>query len=74
MPSVPSVPQGDGDTFCHFRVTKLKDLGYVTLESITSQGTYLSMLPDGEITGSTDAYDRNAKLYPTVIECEQLFC
>ncbi|KAK2179893.1 hypothetical protein NP493_465g00008 [Ridgeia piscesae] len=60
--------QGDGNKFCQFQVKKFKGHGYVTLESIVFPGVYLTMLPDGAITEGTDVYDRNSRLYPTVVD------
>ncbi|XP_074641254.1 lipoxygenase homology domain-containing protein 1-like [Tubulanus polymorphus] len=60
--------QGEGDRYCHFKMSRYKDNGFITIESIASRGLFIGMTPDGRIRPTVDTGDTNVRIFPEVIE------
>jgi len=61
--------KGVGDEECHFYVRKVKDKGYVTLESALCRGMFVGMISDGRVRPTVDTGEKNIRFYPEVIQC-----
>ena len=55
---------------CHFKIHKVKDQGYVSLESRASPGIKIGMMKDGKVRPTVDTGDKNVRLYPEVVQCK----
>ena len=62
--------QGKGDVYCEFKVNKIRDQGYVTLESVANQGIFFGMTPDGRVTPTVDTGDLNTRFFLEIIDCK----
>ncbi|ELT98105.1 hypothetical protein CAPTEDRAFT_225952 [Capitella teleta] len=58
---------GKGGTYCHFHVDRVKEKGYLTLESVSSRGIFVGMSPEGKIRPTVNTGDKNVRLFPEVI-------
>jgi hypothetical protein len=61
--------QGKGNQYCHFKVTKVKDKGYITIESTQQKGIFMGLMPDGKIRPTVDTGEKNTRFYAEVIQC-----
>ncbi|XP_064626993.1 lipoxygenase homology domain-containing protein 1-like isoform X2 [Lineus longissimus] len=59
---------GSGDSYCHFKVHRYKEFGYVTLESVACKGLFIGLTPDGQIRPTVDTNEKNIWLFPEVIQ------
>lgn len=60
-----------GDTFCEFRVGRVKERDYITLESVACRGLFVGMTPEGRVTPTVDTGGgRNIRFYPEIVECK----
>jgi len=64
------VLQGTGDQYCEFKIDKIRDQGYITIESSSNRGLFLGMTPDGKIRPVVNTGDKNVRLYPEIVECK----
>ena len=62
--------QGTGDSDCHFRVDRVKDKGFIILQSVSSPGVCVGFVSDGSVKPTVDTGEDNVRLYPEVIQCE----
>ena len=62
--------KGGSDRSCHFQVRKVKDKGYVSLESVGSPGMMVGLTKEGKIRPTVDTGDQNTRLFVEVIKCE----
>ena len=60
--------KGTGDQSCHWKIDKIKEHGYVTIQSAISRGIYLGMTPEGKIRPTVNTGDKNVRFYPEIVE------
>nr|XP_006814608.1 PREDICTED: lipoxygenase homology domain-containing protein 1-like [Saccoglossus kowalevskii] len=59
---------GNGDEYCHFKVTKHKDKGFITLQSLKNRGIYAGFATSGIARPTVDTGERNVRFYPEVVQ------
>lgn len=62
--------QGNGDRSCHFCVDKVREAGYVTLQSCQNPKLFLGMTEHGDVKPTENTGTARTHFYPEVIECK----
>ena len=62
--------QGNGDKSCEFYVEKVRESGFVTLQSCEKRNLFLGMTEEGHVRPTVDSGAANTRFYPEVIECK----
>ncbi|XP_038056107.1 uncharacterized protein LOC119728107 [Patiria miniata] len=60
--------QGSGDDYCHFKVLRVKEKGYVSLQSVASGDVCVGFVPYGSVKPTVDTGEDNVRLHPHVIQ------
>uniref|UniRef100_U3K6L3 Oxygen-regulated protein 1 n=1 Tax=Ficedula albicollis TaxID=59894 RepID=U3K6L3_FICAL len=58
---------GMGDEYCHFKIEKNLETGFVSLELMRNRRIYVGLLPDGQTKPVVNTGERNIFFYPQIL-------
>lgn len=61
-----SSAQGDGDECCHFKVLKMKDKGFVKLQSVAEPDLFVGFNLDGTVHPLPDDGNTFLSIFPAI--------
>ncbi|XP_076807722.1 lipoxygenase homology domain-containing protein 1-like isoform X3 [Clavelina lepadiformis] len=62
---------GNGDVYCHFKVHKYKQDGFITLQSMKHRGVFIGLNTNGKARPTVDTGEENTRFYPEIIKFGQ---